>query len=80
MAGRIASGGLGWPVIESRAVMFALLPELRDIAVISISSRYLHPSHDSILLAMERLGGHKIGHSEEKPSKRATSQRQLTQQ
>jgi integrase len=31
---------------------------------ITISSRYVHPSHDAVLDAMSRLGGHKIGHSE----------------
>jgi integrase len=31
---------------------------------IAISSRYVHPSHDSVLAAVERLGGHKIGHNE----------------
>jgi integrase len=30
---------------------------------IAISSRYVHPSHDSVLSAVERLGGHKIGHN-----------------
>src|SRR5262249_21644033 len=31
---------------------------------IAISARYVHPSHDSVLAAVERLGGHKIGHDE----------------
>jgi integrase len=31
---------------------------------ISMSSRYVHPSEDAVLDAMARLGGHKIGHSE----------------
>src|SRR5262245_29131919 len=31
---------------------------------IAISARYVHPSHDSVLAAVERLGGHKIGHSD----------------
>jgi len=31
---------------------------------IAISARYVHPSHDSVLAAVERLGGHKIGHNE----------------
>src|SRR4029077_16663072 len=31
---------------------------------IAISSRYVHPSEDSIFDAMERMTGHKIGHSE----------------
>jgi hypothetical protein len=30
---------------------------------IAISSRYVHPSEDAVLLAMSRLGRHKIGHS-----------------
>src|ERR1700677_80992 len=29
---------------------------------VSMSSRYVHPSEDAVLTAMERLGGHKIGH------------------
>jgi integrase len=32
---------------------------------ISISSRYVHPSEDTVLDAMSRLSGHKIGHSTE---------------
>jgi integrase len=32
---------------------------------IAISARYVHPSHDSVLAAVERLGGHKIGHNED---------------
>ena len=32
---------------------------------ITISSRYVHPSEDTVLDAVERLGRHKIGHSEE---------------
>jgi integrase len=30
---------------------------------IAISARYVHPSEDSVLSAVERLSGHKIGHS-----------------
>jgi integrase len=46
---------------------------------IGISSRYVHPSEDAMFAAMSRLGGHKIGHSEENaiPINQAT--RQLTQ-
>jgi hypothetical protein len=33
---------------------------------IKMSSRYVHPSENAVLDAMERLGGHKIGHSVEK--------------
>jgi integrase-like protein len=31
---------------------------------IRISARYVHPSEDAVLIAMTRLGGHKIGDSE----------------
>jgi len=31
---------------------------------IAISARYVHPSYDSVLAAVDRLGGHKIGHNE----------------
>jgi integrase len=30
---------------------------------IAMSTRYVHPSADAVLAAVERLGGHKIGHS-----------------
>jgi integrase len=32
---------------------------------VAISARYVHPSEDVVLAAVERLGGHKIGHSDE---------------
>ena len=31
---------------------------------ISMSLRYVHPSEDAVLTAMAKLGGHKIGHSD----------------
>ena len=31
---------------------------------IAISARYVHPSHDAVLAAIDKLGGHKIGHNE----------------
>jgi hypothetical protein len=31
---------------------------------ITISARYVHPSEDAVLAAIEKLGRHKIGHSE----------------
>jgi site-specific recombinase XerD len=43
------------------------------------SSRYVHPSDDAVLGAMERMGGHKIGHSDELPVQIAKSRGQLTQ-
>jgi integrase len=33
---------------------------------IAISARYVHPSHDSVLAAVEKLAGHKIGHNEDR--------------
>jgi integrase len=32
---------------------------------IAISARYVHPSHDAVLSAIDKLGGHRIGHSED---------------
>jgi len=32
---------------------------------VAISARYVHPSEDTVLAAVERLGGHNIGHSSE---------------
>jgi integrase len=31
---------------------------------ISISARYVHPSEDAVLAAVDRLGGHRIGHTQ----------------
>jgi integrase len=45
---------------------------------IAISSRYVHPSEDTVLAAMSRLGGHKSGHSENAPHV-PSEQRLLTQ-
>jgi integrase len=45
---------------------------------ISISSRYVHPSEDAVLAAMARLGGHKIGHSQEEALPQQTTQKLLT--
>ena len=35
---------------------------------IAISARYVHPSEDAVLSAIEKLGGHKSGHSEQLPT------------
>jgi integrase len=35
---------------------------------IAMSSRYVHPGDDAVLNAISRLGGHKIGHSENQPA------------
>jgi integrase len=46
---------------------------------IRMSARYVHPSEDAVLTAMARLGGHKIGHSENHTDSGAVAQGQLTQ-
>lgn len=33
---------------------------------IAISARYVHPSEDAVLTAVERLGGHRTGHTQER--------------
>lgn len=46
---------------------------------VSMSSRYVHPSEDAVLTAMARLGGHKIGHNQNRRDSDAIAQRHLTQ-
>ena len=46
---------------------------------VSMSSRYVHPSEDAVLTAMDKLGGHNIGHSGSQAESGAVTQRQLTQ-
>jgi integrase len=46
---------------------------------IQISSRYVHPGEDAVLNAISRLGGHKIGHSEESSESQQPAGRLLTQ-
>jgi hypothetical protein len=40
------------------------LARIAGLSNIKQSSRYVHPSDDAVLGAMEKLGGHKIGHRE----------------
>ena len=40
---------------------------------IAISARYVHPSEDAVLEAMERLGGHNSGHSSRSEAAHRTS-------
>jgi integrase len=46
---------------------------------VSMSSRYVHPSEDAVLTAMARLGGHKIGHSDNQTDSNAVVRPQLRQ-
>lgn len=45
---------------------------------IAISARYVHPSEDAVLSAVERLGGHKTGHSLKRETESADTGTQLT--
>ncbi len=45
---------------------------------IRISARYVHPSEDAVFTAMTRLGGHKIGHSENQVHSSVVPQIELT--
>jgi integrase len=40
------------------------LARIAGHSAINISARYVHPSDDAVLEAMSRLGGHKIGHTQ----------------
>ena len=44
---------------------------------IAMSTRYVHPSEDAVFTAMERLGGHKIGHTEEIVNPEQNTRKQL---
>jgi integrase len=44
---------------------------------IAMSTRYVHPSEDAVLTAMERLGGHKIGHTAETANPERNTRKQL---
>src|SRR5215831_13636345 len=45
---------------------------------IGISARYVHPSENAVLEAISRLGGHKIGHTQELPPTSTSGNSQLT--
>jgi integrase len=49
---------------------------------ITMSARYVHPSEDAVLLAVERLGGHNIGHSPKQlePASAVTSSHPIEKQ
>ena len=44
---------------------------------VGMSTRYVHPSEDAVLTAMEKLGGHKFRHREELASAEGTTKGQL---
>lgn len=44
---------------------------------VAMSTRYVHPSEDAVLAAVQRMGGHNIGHSEQTPATEETQNRLL---
>jgi integrase len=56
-----------------------MLARIAGRSDIRMSARYVHPSEDAVLTAMARLGGHKIGHSDNHADSNVIAQRQLTQ-
>ncbi len=46
---------------------------------VAISARYVHPSEDSVLLAMEHLSGHKTGHTSARPEIEERGERLLSE-
>jgi integrase len=54
------------------------LARIAGHGAVGTSARYVHPSEDAVLSAVEKLGGHKIGHNEEGQGSDATSQKQLS--
>jgi integrase len=44
---------------------------------VAMSTRYVHPSDDAVFTAVERLGGHKIGHNRKDDDQHANGNRQL---
>jgi len=53
-----------------------MLARIAGHSSIAMSYRYVHPSEDRVLDAMELLGGHKTGHNEESEPKEETKQLQ----
>jgi integrase len=45
---------------------------------IAISAKYVHPSEESVLAAVENLGRHRIGHSEKGAGQKSTTEQRLS--
>ena len=45
---------------------------------VAMSARYVHPSEDAVLAALDRLSGHNFGHSEDAREKSITSKSSLS--
>ena len=44
---------------------------------VAMSTRYVHPSDDAVFTAVERLGGHKIGHNRKDDDQQTNVRKQL---
>jgi integrase len=45
---------------------------------VAMSARYVHPSEDAVLTALDRLSGHNLGHTEDSSGKKLTSESRLS--
>lgn len=45
---------------------------------VAMSARYVHPSEDAVLAALDRLSGHNFGHSEDSSGKKLTSKSRVS--
>ena len=45
---------------------------------VAMSARYVHPSEDAVLAALDRLSGHNFGHSEDLNEQKLTSEPRLS--
>jgi hypothetical protein len=52
--------------------------ELRDISSVAMSARYVHPSEDAVLSALDRLGGHNFRHSADVREEKLTAESNLS--
>jgi len=55
----------GGEIVSRGASALWTLARIAGHSSIAMSTRYVHPSEDAVFTAMERLGGHKIGHTTE---------------
>lgn len=53
------------------------LARIAGHSAVAMSSRYVHPSEDAVLMAVERLGGHRIGDRPEISEPEENSKTQL---
>jgi integrase len=54
------------------------LARIAGHSAVSISSRYVHPSEDAVLAAVDKLSGHKIGHSVKSAVENSDQEKLLT--